>query len=170
MKQIIENKYNVLESDVTEVVKRVKVLIINSNNEILLAYSNNIYQFPGGHVEDGEKLIDAVNREILEDTGIRLNNYDLEPFACATRYYKDWPNVNENRKNEIYYYEIKLDEKPNLENTEYTKEENDGNFKLEYIPLNNVENVIKENAIKYGNIKGIATEMIELLELYKNIK
>lgn len=170
MKQIIENKYNVLESDVTEVVKRVKALIINSNNEILLAYSNNIYQFPGGHVEDGEKLIDAVNREILEETGIRLNNYDLEPFVYSTRYYKDWPKVNENRKNEIYYYEIKLDEKPNLENTEYTKEEKDGNFKLEYIPLNNVQNVIKENVIKYGNIKGIATEMIELLELYKNIK
>lgn len=170
MKQIIENKYNIPECEVTEVVKRVKVLIINSNNEILLAYSNNIYQFPGGHVEDGEKLIDAVNREILEETGIRLNISNLKPFACAIRYYKDWPKANENRKNEIYYYEIMIDEKPNLENTNYTKEEKNGNFKLEYISLNNVENIIKENSIKYGNIKGIATEMIELLELYKSIK
>ena len=44
--------------------------IINSNNEILLGYSYHDYQFPGGHVEDGESLIEAMNRELLEETGI----------------------------------------------------------------------------------------------------
>ena len=52
MKEIITNKYNLKEEEMTEVVKRVKILIINSNNEILLGYSHNDYQFPGGHVED----------------------------------------------------------------------------------------------------------------------
>ena len=169
MKKIIDNKYNISEEDVTEIVKRVKVLIINSNNQILLAYSNNVYQFPGGHVEDDEMLIDAVNREILEETGIKLN-INIEPFACSHRYYKDWPKEGENRKNEIYYYELKTDETPNLENTHYTDEEKKGDFKLEYVNLENVENVLNEHILKYGNIKGIASEMIELLELYKNIK
>ena len=41
------------EEDMTEVVKRVKILLRNSNNEVLLAYSHNNYQFPGGHVEEG---------------------------------------------------------------------------------------------------------------------
>ena len=57
MKQIITNKYNLKDSDMTEIVKRVKILIINSKNEILLAYSHNDYQFPGGHVEENETLI-----------------------------------------------------------------------------------------------------------------
>ena len=57
MKQIITNKYNLTDSDMTEIVKRVKILIINSKNEILLAYSHNDYQFPGGHVEENETLI-----------------------------------------------------------------------------------------------------------------
>lgn len=166
MKKIIDNKYNISEIDITEIVKRVKVLIINSNEEILLAYSNNIYQFPGGHVEDGETLIDAVNREILEETGIKLNIY-IEPFACAYRYYKDWPRVGENRKNEIYYYEIMTDETPILENTLYTEEEKNGNFELRYIKLKDIEKVLKENASLYGDKKGIANEMLELLELYK---
>ena len=51
MKEIIRNESNLKEIDVTEVVKRVKLLIINSNNEILLGYSHSDYQFPGGHVE-----------------------------------------------------------------------------------------------------------------------
>ena len=44
MKQIITNKYNLTDSDMTEVVKRVKVLLVNSNNDVLLGYSHNNYQ------------------------------------------------------------------------------------------------------------------------------
>lgn len=167
MKKIIDNKFNISEIDVTEVVKRVKVLIINSNNEILLAYSNNCYQFPGGHVED-ETLIDAVNREVKEETGILLNNYSIEPFAVSYRYYKDWPKQGCNRKNEIYYYEIKTDEKPNLNNTFYTQDEINGNFELRYVNFDEIENVLKDNVLNYGDRKGIANEMLELIEIYKN--
>lgn len=57
MKNIITNQYNLTDYEITEIVRRVKILIINSNDEILLGYSHNNYQFPGGHVEDGEELI-----------------------------------------------------------------------------------------------------------------
>lgn len=72
MKEIITNKHNLTEADITEVVKRVKILVINSKEEILLGYSHNNYQFPGGHVEDGESLPQTVKREMLEETGIDL--------------------------------------------------------------------------------------------------
>ena len=54
MRDIITNKYNLKEEDMTEVVQRVKILLVNSGNEILLGYSHNNYQFPGGHVEENE--------------------------------------------------------------------------------------------------------------------
>ena len=167
MKQLITNKYNLTDSDMTEVVKRVKVLLVNSNNDVLLGYSYNNYQFPGGHVEENETLVQAVNREILEETGIKLNITNIEPFACAIGYYKDWPAEGKNRKIEIYYYEVKTDEKPNLENTEYTENEKNGNFELRYIPLSDVENVLKTNAEEYGDENGIEREMIDLFGVYK---
>lgn len=169
MKKLITNKYNLIDSDMTEVVKRVKVLLVNSNNDVLLGYSHNNYQFPGGHVEDNETLIQAVNREVLEETGIELRITNIEPFACAIGYYKDWPAEGKNRKIEIYYYEVKTDEKPNLENTEYTENEKEGNFELRYIPLSNVENILSANAEEYGDKKGIAREMIDLFDVYKTI-
>ena len=43
IKTIITNDCNLKDEDMTEVVKRVKVFIINSNNEILLGYSHNEY-------------------------------------------------------------------------------------------------------------------------------
>lgn len=168
MKTIITNKDNLREEDITELVKRVKVLLINSQDEILLGYAHNIYQFPGGHVEEGEPFIETINREIREETGMLLNLGSLEPFACAIAYYKGHPEPGKNRKNEIYYYEVKTDEKPNLDNVEYTDNEKEGNYELRYIPLVNVETTLIENAEKYGNKKGIATEMVELFAIYKN--
>lgn len=56
MKKLVTNQYSLQEEDMTEVVKRVKILLRNSNNEVLLAYSHNNYQFPGGHIEEGETL------------------------------------------------------------------------------------------------------------------
>jgi len=168
MKKLITNNYNLTEQDMTEVVKRVKVIILNSNSEVLLGYSHNNYQFPGGHVEEGETLIDAVNREILEETGMDLGISSLKPFACAIGYYKDWPSIGKNRKIEIYYYEVKTDEKPILENTKYTENEKNGNYELKYIPLKNIEKVLEKNAKQYGDRNGIAKEMIDLFNLYKN--
>ena len=97
MKKIITNKDNLKEGDMTELVQRVKILLINSKREILLGYSHHNYQFPGGHVEEGENLLETVNREILEETGINLNVKSLKPFAKAIGYYKDWPEVGKNR-------------------------------------------------------------------------
>lgn len=167
MKEIITNKHNLKEEEMTEVVKRVKVLLLSSKKEVLLGYSHNTYQFPGGHVEENETLIQAVNREITEETGMVLGIKELEPFACAMGYYKDWPAEGKNRKIEIYYYEVNTDEKPNLDNTEYTDNEKDGNFELRYVSLNNIEDELNRNAEEYGDEKGIAREMIELFGVYK---
>ena len=170
MEKIITNDYNLKDEDMTELVVRVKILLINSNNEILLGYSHNEYQCPGGHVEEGENLISAINREVQEETGIDLNIKDAEPFACSIGYYKDWPAVGKNRKIEIYYYEIKSDEKPNLDNTKYTESEKNGNFELRYIQLVNVENEFIKNTEIYEDKHGIAREMLKVFKIYKNIK
>ena len=170
MEKIITNEYNLKDEDMTEVVKRVKVLLINSKNEILLGYSDHEYQCPGGHVEENEDLIDTINREIKEETGIELGIKDIEPFACTLGYYKDWPTVGNNRKIEIYYYEIKTDIKPDLSNTKYTEREKEGNFELRYIPIDEVENELIRNVEIYGDKHGIAKEMLKMFEVYKNIK
>ncbi len=168
MEQIIVNKDCIQEKEITEIVKRVKAIIINSKNEILLGYSHNDYQFLGGHVEDGENLIETLNREISEESGISLNLDDAFPIILRKAYYKDYPQIGKNRKNEIYYYVIKTDKLPNLELTNLTDDEKEGNFKLEYIKLDDIEEVIIKNGDKTGNLHGIANEMLEVIKIYKN--
>ena len=168
MEQIIVNKDCIQEKEITEIVKRVKAIIINSKNEILLGYSHNDYQFLGGHVEDGENPIETLNREISEESGISLNLDGAFPIILRKAYYKDYPQIGKNRKNEIYYYVIKTDKAPNLELTNLTDDEKEGNFKLEYIKLDDIEEVIIKNGDKNGNLHGIANEMLEVIKIYKN--
>lgn len=168
MKRLISNKDNIKNEEITELIKRVKLLIINSKKEMLLGYANNTYQFPGGHVENNETLTEALNREISEEVGINLN-LDIQPIACAINYYKDYPGKGKNRKNEIYYYIINKDIEPNLNNTNYTDNEKKGNFILKYIPIHNLEKELKDNISIYGDPYGIGNEMLKLLSSCKII-
>lgn len=46
-------------------------IVVNESGEILLVKHNHAgWAFPGGQVEVGENLIEALQREILEETGI----------------------------------------------------------------------------------------------------
>jgi len=54
----------------------VGAIVINDNNEILLvrdriSSNHSIYKLPGGMVEHSNKLSDAVEREVYEETGIK---------------------------------------------------------------------------------------------------
>lgn len=168
MKKIITNRDNLTEEQITDLARNVKLLLVNSQNEIMLWYSHHEYQFPGGTQEPNEELINTVNREIEEETGIQLNLKEIDAFACSIGYYKDWPAKWRNKKIEIYYYEVKTDEKPNLDNLNLTEKEKEGNFELRYIPLDNVEEELKKNVNEFGDSHGIAKEMLNLFKIYKN--
>ncbi|MEQ8471284.1 MAG: NUDIX domain-containing protein [Marinoscillum sp.] len=55
----------------------VGAVIFNPDQEVLLCKSakwNNQYVIPGGHVEYGEQLEDAIKREVKEETGLTITN------------------------------------------------------------------------------------------------
>jgi 8-oxo-dGTP pyrophosphatase MutT (NUDIX family) len=167
MKTIIINDDNLMDQDVEEVVTRTKGLIINSDNEINLVYSHLTYQFPGGHLIEGESLGDCLVREIEEETGITLNNYNLTPFMEIVRYTKNYRNEGKNRKNIIWYYIINTDAEYNKKNTHPDEWEIDGNIEVKKIPLNEIENVLTESSNDNEINKTIVREMLDVIKEYK---
>ena len=96
--KIKQNLLLIKESEVNNVITRVKALIITSNNKILLGHSHSEYQFPGGHIETGESLLLGLERELKEETGLVFDTSNLEPFVVRNAYYKDYPKENINTK------------------------------------------------------------------------
>lgn len=170
MEQKLINKDNLDYKDIDEEVTRLKALIVNSNDEILLGYSHFAYQFPGGHLEENESLIDGLKREILEETGIEFNDLDVEPFYELTYYTKNYRNTNKNRCNRIYYYLINSDLDYDLSKTNYTDDEIEGGFILKRIKLDEFISTLNNSVIK-GNVNEImAQEMIEAFNVAFNKK
>lgn len=53
----------------------VGVLILNTEGRMFLTKSHkwkNMYVLPGGHIELGERMIDTVEREVMEETGLKI--------------------------------------------------------------------------------------------------
>lgn len=166
VKEIIYNYDYLKEEDITEIVIRTKALIINNKN-IILGNENDIYQFPGGHLEDNETFEECLTREILEETGIEIDSNEIKrPFMKVTYLNKDWPEIGKNRKSEIYYYLIETSKNPDLSKVKYTEHEKLGNFKIESIPLDESISVIENNISKNEKNKVIAPDMIMAITEY----
>lgn len=168
MKELVLNAQNLLEEEIDEEVTRVKALMINSDNKILLGYSYDTYQFPGGHLEKDEDPIEGLIREIKEETGIEINKDIIHPFMMLRHLSRNYFNKGKNRCNKIIYYIIKTDEKINMDNTNYTDYEKEGDFRLMYLNLDEVEETLIDHSNKYPDYKSIAYEMLQVLFEYNN--
>lgn len=71
-------------------------IIENDNGEILLVKNSykNTYTTPGGQVEVGENLIDALKREISEETGAMVNVNKLICVSSNTGTHKGYNGYN----------------------------------------------------------------------------
>lgn len=163
MKETIYNYDYLNEEDITEISTRVKALIINSDKEILLGKSDISYQFPGGHLEDNESLIEALKREVLEETGIKISDEEIDrPFYKVTYLNKDYPVKGVNRKSEIYYYVVNTDKEIDLSKMKLTENETKNNYRVEGMPLLSSIDIISKN----DNDRVIERDMIDAIEEY----
>lgn len=169
MKTIIYNKENVTDEEVTRRVIRVKALLINSKNELLLGYSHDTYQFIGGHIEEGEDMIEGLKREVEEESGIVLKDEKINPFFLRKKYLRNYPNESDVSCYEYYYYTINTDRLPNLGNVNYTEAEKVGKFELRYIPLDQLEEEFEENKKVSERTAIVQEENLEAIKIYKNL-
>lgn len=69
--------------------KRVRVgvaVMVIRDNKVLLgkrkgSHGAGTWAFPGGHLEFGETIEQTAKRELLEETGIRIEKVDLGPYT-----------------------------------------------------------------------------------------
>jgi len=67
------------------------VMLMNGSGEVLLgmriaSHGTGEWSFPGGHLEFGEKIVEAAKREVAEETGLEVNEFEIISVADEMRY------------------------------------------------------------------------------------
>jgi len=168
MKEFVINDDNLKDEDIEMKVVRVKGLIFNSKNQILLVYNNNTYQFPGGHLDENESIDECIKREIKEEIGIDVNVVD-DPFLSIETYDNNYFGTGKKVLNTIYYYRIFSDEDPDITKTHYDELEANSEFKLFYINFKDIEEFIKNKIDEKEFDVRIAREMLHVVKEYNKI-
>ena len=65
-----------------------RAVLENEKGELLLHKRSdfNVWAFPGGGAEEGESAEDCVIREVFEETGLKIENYEAIGFASDPRF------------------------------------------------------------------------------------
>ncbi len=78
-----------------------RAIVKTPDDRYALMYSGkwNIYTLPGGGVEDGENVLTALRREILEETGCVCTGVEELGIVAENRFSLDYTQIN-------YYYVV----------------------------------------------------------------
>ena len=165
MKEIIYNEDKLKEEEIHEWVKRAKVLVVNSKDEILIAHNDYSYYLLGGHVDGDETDYECLVREIKEEAGIDYEPSICEPLVSIKYLCKDYPEVGKNRGYISNYYVIYDDMVPNPKNVNLTDGEKAGHLRLVYIHKDNILEEVKPY-LDICKRKNVVRDTIDVLEEY----
>lgn len=146
----IETVYNadkLRDNEIDEKSVRARAILINSNDEVLMCYSNGLkhYEFPGGHMEEGETLEECLQREILEETGIEINPKEAKPFYSIKYYCKNYHESGRNKLFVIDYYVIHCDTLFDNDNRQLDENEVIENYECRYIKIDELMDALLES-------------------------
>ena len=164
--QVIHNKDNLTLNDANKVTLRAKLIVENNSDEILICHMGVKYFLIGGHIDNDESDEQCLTREVAEESGVTLDFSNILPIASSNYINKDYPKNGDITYTNTNYYAIKYDLVPNIEMQNLTEEEKKENFKLMYIPKNEVINFLENTK----EINATLSDTIMAIKVYLNLQ
>ena len=136
--------------------KASRSIVFNDSQKIALLYvsKNNYHKLPGGGIEAGEDIETALNREVMEEAGVKINI--LGEIGTIIEY------KNKHKLLQIsycYYSEVKGD----ISEPSFTDAETNSGFQLRWVALDEAITILEND--KPDNYLGKFIQVRDLLFL-----
>lgn len=137
---LVDNEFK--KQEITHTRQIVRAVLINNNNQIAFIKlhgrdalgDRNYYELPGGGKKKGETLLNALHREILEETGFTIQS--VIPLGRVIDYY----NIL-SRRNDNHYFLAYID---SFNETHLTKFEKEIIEKVVWVDIDHALEVFKD--------------------------
>ena len=112
-----------------------RAILKNNSDKYAVMYAEkfDLYSLPGGGIEDNEDKIEALKREILEETGCVCESIEELGYVYENRAHCDYTQYS-------YYYVVET-EKP-THNPSLTADESKNKTKVQWHSLNDIVHLI----------------------------
>jgi len=163
MKKVIcrdkDNNKKEVEVDALQFSPSVYGIIFNDNRtKILLSKQWDGYDYPGGGVKKGERLSEALKREVYEEVGVAIDSNDAKLIDCTDDFYiaKDEQALHSIL---IFYAINKFTGEPSIKNIDQTEIDYINGF--EWVEIKNIEKIKFYNPVDNIELIQKAIELIK---------
>ena len=174
MKQIDFNETKLTNAEIDKVVKKVRGLVINNKTkQMLLVHYAGLYMLPGGSIDNGETEIEALRRELLEESGIEIEAQQAIPYLLINSYdrnYFDRKSGNINRLTQTTFFVVTTDQNIDETKKRLTESEKEKDHTIEYKNLAIARYLIETNSTDNPKRKQFDREILTALNEYNRIK
>ena len=147
--KIIVNHDHLIPDETWQRFYKVRAVIENENGEFILSHEAGKHIFPGGSKESGETDLEAIKREIQEETGIEFADEDFHKVLELETLYKNVYNYRTSsfspRYTKTIYYYVKCNRKIDASNMNLTDEEISQKFKIAFVSKERLIQLLSED-------------------------
>ena len=172
MKEIVINKGKLKDDEITEVLDKARIVLRNDDGEFILSHFERVYFLPGGKVEVTETPVDAVKRELLEETNIHIMLDDITPFALVKNYLRDYESSDGTIVNRLVntYYFTGFTSKDDIEYFNLTRTEKRDDLRAFFVSMEDAKELLKEYNKDNPKAAYLAVETIKVLDEYEKLE
>ena len=168
MEIITINENNLISNDINETKTKVRAILID-DDKILISNYGGVMLLPGGSIDVGETKIEALIRELKEETGMLYSTSDLQKLFILNHYQANYKTRDNNLINRLVTTEFYIGKFKGIDefNIRKTEKEKKDNLYLELLTLKEILKKLKNNNNQNPRKPFFDREIKEAIKVYK---